>query len=175
MKGLLPWKSPLELCSDDSKFVTRLNELLKRMTVTTDGQQRLKFSSDQTQSQEATLFRNNKVHSQSSQCKKKEETQPYFKANSFGGNHFECDENRRMSTTGFPNKRTEAQGLHRRVAKEEPGRSTSHRLPIPNCEKTESRDYKAITAISSRNQAFYNVENKALNDQAADASKAQPP
>lgn len=179
-------KSPLEPCSDDSKFVTSLNELLKRRTDATERQQRSNFSFDETQSQEATLFRSKKVHTQSSQCQEERRGATIFQSKknvkSFEGNqkptnctNFECEENRRMGTTGFPNKKTEAQGLHRRVAKEGPGRSVSHRLPIPNCEETESRDFKAITAISSGNQASYNVENKALNDQAADASNAQPP
>ena len=163
-------KSP---CSDDSKFVTSLNELLKRRTGAFEGQQRSNFSFDETQRKKATLFQNKNVHTQSSQCQEeiREATMFQSKRNvkveeNQNSTSSEWDENRRMGITGSPNKRTEAQSSPRRVSEEDPGRLASHRLPIPNCEETESRIFKA-KAISSGTQAFYNM--------ATDASKTEQP
>ena len=169
-------------CCDDSKFVTSLNELLKRRTDSSERQQGSNSSFDETQRKEAKPFQNKNVHTQSSQREgeRREATlvqsrrnAKYVEENKKSTNS-NCDENRRMGITGFPNKRTETQSLHRRVAEEDPGRSASHRLPIPNCEETESRDFKA-TVISSGNQVSNNVENKRLNDQATDTSETQQP
>lgn len=170
------------LCSDDSKLVTSLNELLKRRTDATERQQRSNISFDETQRKEAKLFQNTNVHTQSPQCQVERRVATIYQSKRNvkyveedpKPTNTERDENRRMGITAFPNKRTEAQSLHRRVAEEDPGRSASHRLPIPNREETESRDFKA-TAISAGNQASYSVENKALNDQATDTSKTQQP
>ena len=166
-------------CSDDSKFVTSLNELLKRRTDTTERQQRSNISFDETQKKEAKLFQDKNVHTQSSQCQEEgrgiiiyqskrnvksvEENQKPTKT--------ECTESQRMGITRFPHKKTEAQSLHRRVAEEDPGRSASHRFSISKREATESGDFKA-TAISSGNRASYSMENKA-NDQATDIIKTQ--
>ena len=179
VRNLLQGPKRKSSCSDDSKFVTTLNQLLKRRTDATERQQKSNFSFDETQKKEATLFQNEKVHTQSSQCQEERREATIFQTkrnvksveeNQKPANS-ECDENRRMGTTGSPNERTETQSLHRRVAEKEPGRSASRRLPIPNC---VSRIFKA-TGGSSGTQASYSVENKALNDRATATSKTQQP
>ena len=167
-------------CCNDSKFVTSLNELLKRRTDASERQQGSNFSFDETQRKEATIFQNKNVHTQSSQCEgerreltlvQSRRNAKYVEENQKPTNS-DCDENRRLGITGFPNKTTDTQSLHRRVAENDPGRSASHRLPIPNCEETESPDFKA-TVISSGSQVSNNVERKSLNDQATDTSETQ--
>lgn len=167
-------------CCDDSNFVTSLNELLKRRTDTSERQQRSNFSFDETQRKEVTLFQNKNLHTQSSQCEEERREATSFQCKrdveSVEENqkptNSDCYENRRIGITGFPNKRTETRSLHRRVSEEDPGRSASRRLPIPNCEETESRDFKA-TAISSGTQVSNIVENKSLNDEVTDTSEIQ--
>ena len=167
-------------CSDDSKFVTSLNQLLKRRTDATERQQRSNISFDETQRKEAKLFHEKNFHTRNSQCQEEGRGATIYQlkrnVKSVEENqkptNTECDESRRMGIAEFPNKRTEAQSLYRGVAEENPRHSASHRLPINKFEKTESGDFKA-TAISSGNQTSYSVENKALNDQATGMLKTQ--
>lgn len=176
-------KSPLAPSSDSTKFVTNLNELLKRRTASSQRQHSSNnFSFDEIQIQDATQFRNKPVSIQSPHCQEeRQETticQSKWNAKSFEGHqkptNLEGDENRRRDTIGFPNEKPEVQSSHRHVAKGEPGRSVALRLSRPNCEEINSRDYKVMTSISSGKQESYIVENNVLNEQAADTIKTQP-
>ncbi|XP_078378935.1 uncharacterized protein LOC144662076 isoform X2 [Oculina patagonica] len=179
-------KSPSAPSRDSTKFVTNLNELLKRRNASCQRQHGSNnFSFDETQRQDATQLRNQPVGTPSSHCQEERQgstiCQSTWNAKPFEGHqkptNLEEDKNRRKDTTGFPNEKPEVQSSHRHVAKEEPGRSVALRLSRPNCEEINSRDYKVMTSTSSGNQESYIVENNVktvLNDQATDTSKEQP-
>jgi len=111
--NLLQGPKRKSLCSD-SNFVTSLNDLLKRRTDATEGKQRANFSFDETQRKEAALFQNKNAHTQSSPCQEERRKATIFQSmgnvKSFEDNQkarkSECDENRRMGTTRFPNEIT---------------------------------------------------------------------
>lgn len=168
-------KSPLAPCNDSAKFVTSLNDLLKRRTDSSEENHRSNnFSFFETHRQDVTQFQNKPVGVQGSHCQegRREASKCHDKWSTkpLEGGHrksinLESDEHRRMDITPFPKESTESQRSHRHETKEEPRRSATLRLPIPSCEKVESHDYKAITFISSGNQDSNKVETKALHDQ----------
>ena len=111
--NLLQGPKRKSLCSD-SNFVTSLNDLLKRRTDATERQQRANFSFDETQRKEATLFQNKNAHTQSSPCQEERRKATIFQSmgnvksveDNQKASKSECDENRRMGTTRFPNEIT---------------------------------------------------------------------
>ena len=111
--NLLQGPKRKSLCSD-SNFVTSLNDLLKRRTDATERQQTANFSFDETQRKEATLFQNKNAHTQSSPCQEERRKATIFQSmgnvksveDNQKASKSECDENRRMGTTRFPNEIT---------------------------------------------------------------------